>query len=111
MKEEFLKKAYLAFFKLIDAQYDQSKNEGLAVLLGDMIPDLYSDGISADPACYEDFCACLLEQKDYNEESAFNGAIAFLRKYCEQLGFNMLGIIENISFEKYQYFLNENELL
>lgn len=45
--------AYSAMFIFIDAMWERNKNEGLAIILGDM--SIMEDGFPADPAILEDW--------------------------------------------------------
>lgn len=102
MTETYSNKAYLALFNLLDSKYEKSRDTQLGRLLGDMNPILFVDDTSADSACFEDFSDCCASYPSDEVRSAYKASIDFLKMYDNEFGFEISGIIEEISFEEYE---------
>lgn len=102
MTKLYIKQAYLALFDLLDKEYDKTSYNELGRLLSDMNPNTFVGDMSADSACYEDFCDF---GKDYEKDdvlSAYSASMKFLKMYENEFGFNIVKIVETISYEKYK---------
>lgn len=102
----FAQISYKALFKILEIQYEKAKAAPLGVLLGDMNPDLFLEGISADPATYEDFYDCIKDNysSTYTADvrTAFLAAMQFLRKYQEDFGFELRDVIKAMDYKDFE---------
>ena len=110
MTEKYLFKAYLALFNLLDLKFEKSKDLQLGRLLGDMNPNLFADDTSADSACFEDFLDCSASYTSDEVLNAYNASIDFLKMYNNEFGFEILELIEELSFKEYEECFCENNL-
>ena len=102
MADGFIKKAYIALFDLLDKEYDKTSDNELGRLLSDMNPNTFVGDMSADSACYEDFCDFGKEYQKDDVLSAYSASMKFLKMYQDEFGFNIGKFIDTISFEKYK---------
>ena len=87
-------------FFLLEDYYFKNRNESsLASLLGDLNPNLFSDGLSADPAAYYDWSICVNKSGDNDmlrSDDVLIGIQNFLIFYQNRFGFNLSNVIEHI---------------
>lgn len=102
MTKLYIKQAYLALFDLLDKEYDKTSDNELGRLLSDMNPNTFVGDMSADSACYEDFCDSLKEYEKDDVLSAYLVSMKFLKMYQDEFGFNIGEFVDTISFEKYK---------
>ena len=71
MNREYQKQSYKTLFAILDDLYTKNKNDFIGILLGSMNSDLFLGSDSADPAVFEDFCACQWNNQinHYNNKS------------------------------------------
>ncbi len=109
MTEQVTRKAYLALFNLLDSRFDKTKDGELGRLLSGMNPNMFVDDASADSACYEDFCEFSVLYKEDNMRDAYRTSVDFLNLYCNEFGFDIKSIVENITLDEYvNFFENAN---
>lgn len=102
MTERYLQKAYNVVFDLLDKEYDKTGDNELGRLLSDMNPNTFVGDMSADSACFEDFCDFGKEYAKDDVLSAYSASMKFLKMYQNEFGFNIGKIVDTISFEKYK---------
>lgn len=110
MTEIYSNKAYLTLFNLLDLRFDKSKDPEIGRLLGDMNPNLFADDTSADCACFEDFLDCCAPYATDEILNAYNASIDFLNLYCNEFGFEIADLIEDISFKEYDECFHNSDL-
>lgn len=98
----YTKQAYLIMFDLLDKEYDKTGDNELGRLLSGMNPNTFVGDMSADSACYEDFCDSLKEYEKDDVLSAYSVSMKFLKMYENEFDFNIGKIVDTISFEKYK---------
>ena len=85
MNREYQKQSYKTLFAILDDLYTKNKNDFIGILLGSMNSDLFLGSDSADPAVFEDFCACLNEcyKNTLTEDvqTAYSASLQFLNFY------------------------------
>ena len=87
-----LDKTFKQVFALLDYCYFLTKNDWLSVVLGQLNWTLWSDGIPADLATYEDCVAIISE---IPEADIRQKAIYFVEKYSKQYSiFPINGVID-----------------
>lgn len=104
------RKAFLATFCLLDNLYSRFPYKNLGVVLGDMDPYIFKDGMSADPAAWADFSKYYEEAKEsYSTEFdiAYYTSIRFLRVYEEEWDFPIPYAMKEFTPETYRKYLNE----
>lgn len=67
---------FCMLYYVIDAYYDQNKNEVLRQFLSDANPFLFEDSGSADPAVFEEFSTCVKEP--ITTENSYTIALNYL---------------------------------
>lgn len=110
MKNTPKRKAFLAMYHLLDDIYPRYPYRNLAVVLGDTNPYLFKEGMSADPAAWEDFSQYYEEAKEaYSTDfdAAYYAAIRFLRVYEEEWDYPIPYAIKEFTPEVYRKYLNE----
>ena len=113
MTENFTKRAYLTLFNLLDLKFNNTGDKELGRLLSDMNPNTFINDTSADSACYEDFCDCADDFENNEIVSAYSVSIKFLEMYCNNFGFEIQKVIDDISLKEYETIFaetNKNEL-
>ena len=109
MTENFTRRAYIALFDLLDSRFDKTQDGELGRLLSGMNPTMFVDDASADSACYEDFCECSMLYKEDNMRDAYRTSVDFLNLYCNEFGFDIKSVVENITLDEYvNFFENAN---
>lgn len=109
MTEQVTRKAYVALFNLLDSIYDKTQDGELGRLLSGMNPNIFIDDTSADSACYEDFCECAKLYEDDTVTCTYKTSVVFLKLYCNEFGFDIKSIVENITLDEYvNFFENAN---
>lgn len=109
MTEQFIKKAYLALYQLLDDEYFKKENDALGLMAGSMSPHIFADGNPADPAYYSDFCRFIKKYEIENLESAYNASIDFLMFYHTEFEFQIKEYIDKLTLEKYSEYFNKSE--
>ncbi len=56
---------FCMIYYVLDAYYDQNKNDALRLYLSDANPFIYEDSGSADPAVFTEFCSIVNKPIDY----------------------------------------------
>ena len=109
MTENFTRRAYIALFNLLDSRYDKTQDGELGRLLSGMNPNMFFDDVSADSACYEDFCESSMLYKEDNVRDAYRTSVNFLNLHCNEFGFDIKSVVENITLYEYvNFFENAN---
>ena len=106
------RKAFLSMYYLLDSIYSRYPYKNLAVVLGDINPNLFKGSMSADPAAWQDFCEYYEEAKGtYNSEFevGYYTAIRFLRVYEEEWDFPIPYAMEAFTTEKYREYYYKQE--
>ena len=101
MTEQVTRKAYIALFNLLDSRYDKTQDGELGRLLSGMNPNMFFDDVSADSACCEDFCESSMLYKEDNVRDAYRTSVNFLNLYCNEFGFDIKSIVEDIALDEY----------
>lgn len=109
MTEQFIKKAYLALYHLLDDEYFKKKNDALGNVLSFMSPYTFKDLNSADPAYYSDFCAFIKKYDSENVKSSYNASIDFLMFYHTEFEFQIKEYIDKLTLEKYSEYFNNTD--
>ena len=102
MTENFTKRAYLTLYNLLDLRFNKTSNKELGRLLSNMNPNAFINDTSADSACYEDFCDCADNFENNEITSAYSVSIKFLEMYCNDFGFEIQKVIDDISLKEYE---------
>ena len=113
MTEKFISRAYLTLFNLLDSRFNKTSDKETGKLLSAMNPYIFTNDLSADSACYEDFCDCAMQYNNDEIVSAYSASIGFLKMYCNDFGFNIQCLVDDISLKEYQEMFietNKNEL-
>ncbi len=110
MTENFTRKAYIALFNLLDSRFDKTQDGELGRLLSGMNPTMFVDDASADSACYEDFCECAKLYKDETVTCSYKTSVDFLKLYCNEFGFDIKSVVENITLDEYINFFENADL-
>ena len=108
-------RAYLAFYKLIDSLFWETKNAGrfnvsLASLESELSPYTFRGRISADPADYIDYekwlreCVAVSGKED--AATGYEAAKTFLAYFQENYGFAFGDSLQTMSFERYRAFFD-----
>ncbi len=106
MTEKYINKAYIALFSLLDLRFNESKDSELGRLLSDMNPNLFAQDTSADSACFEDYVDCCVSYESDSILNAYKASIDFLKLYCNEFGFEIMIIIEEISSQEFENCFN-----
>lgn len=104
--------AFLAMYHLLDSIYWSNPDDTLSVVLSDTCPYTFKDGMSADPAAWEDFSEYYKEATGaYNSEIevGYNTALRFLCVYEEEWDFPIPRAIEAFTIEKYREYYCKQE--
>lgn len=101
MTEQVTRKAYIALFNLLDSRYDKTQDGELGRLLSGMNPNMFFDDVSADSACYEDFCECAKLYEDDTVTCAYKTSVDFLKLYSNEFRFDIKSIVEDIALDEY----------
>lgn len=109
MTEQFIKKAYLALYHLLDDEYFKKKNDALGNVLSFMSPYTFKDLNSADPAYYSDFCRFIKKYDSEDIKSAYNASIDFLMFYHTEFEFQIKEYIDKLTLEKYSEYFNNTD--
>lgn len=104
MTENFTRRAYTALFNLLDSRFDKTQDGELGRLLSGMNPNMFVDDVSADSACCEDFCESSMLYKEDNVRDAYRTSVNFLNLYCNEFGFDIKSVVENITLDEYVIF-------
>lgn len=107
--EQFIKKAYLALYNLLDDEYFRKKNDELGNILSFMSPYTFQDLNSADPAYYSDFCRFIKKYNIENSESAYKASVDFLTFYHTEFDFQIKEYIDKLTPEKYSEYFDKSE--
>lgn len=102
MNENFTKRAYLTLFNLLDLRFNKTSDKELGRLLSDMNPNIFINDTSADSACYEDFCDCTDNSENNEIVSEYSVSIKFLEMYCNNFGFEIKKVIDDILLKEYE---------
>ena len=102
MTEKYTNKAYLALFNLLDLRFNKSEDSELGRLLSDMNPNLCTQDTSADSACFEDYSDCCASYEADSIANAYKASVEFLKLYCNEFGFEIMGVIEDISLQEFE---------
>ena len=102
MTEKFINRAYLTLFNLLDLKFNKTSDKELGRLLSNMNPNTFINDTSADSACYEDFCDCADNFENNEITSAYSVSIKFLEMYCNDFGFEIQKVIDDISLKEYE---------
>lgn len=102
MTEKFTKRAYLTLFNLLDLKFNKTSDKELGRLLSNMNLNTFINDTSADSACYEDFCDCADNFENNEITSAYSVSIKFLEMYCNDFGFEIQKVIDDISLKEYE---------
>ncbi len=104
-------KAFMAMFELLDSIYSRKPYKNLAVVLSDISPNTWADGMSADMACWEEICEFYDDLKntyDSEFELAYQTCLRFLRQYEEEWDYPIPYAMEEFTCEKYrEYYFKE----
>jgi len=110
------KKGFLAMFYFLEEMYFNDTSQGdLGALLGDLNPNLFSDGMSADIAAWRDWEGIFAQVNTntfLNSQEVYQAVEKFLEMYQSQYGFNITRIIEEIKnsnklFEKWEQVIDK----
>ena len=103
-------RAFIAFYEMVNALYEETKNGELACLASELSPYIFQGAISADPADFIDYEKWLRECADASgQEDAATGyeaAKTFLAYFQENYGFAFGDSLQTMSFERYQAFFD-----
>lgn len=102
MTEKFTKRAFLTLFNLLDLKFNKTSDKELGRLLSNMNPNTFINDTSADSVCYEDFCDCADNFESNEITSAYSVSIKFLETYCNDFGFEIQKVIDDISLKEYE---------
>lgn len=103
MTKKYTSQAYITLFNMLDLRFNKSKDSELGRLLSDMNPDLFIDDTSADSACFEDYLNCCASYESDLILNAYNASVEFLKLYCNEFGFEIMSVIEDVSLQEYEH--------
>jgi hypothetical protein len=95
-----LERSYLAMFFMLDEYWDETKHDSLAAMLGSLNPFLFKDSISADPAAFQNWVDSVKKVTDegvLTYDEAFQASLIFLKLYQIEFGFEVGGVIDELS--------------
>lgn len=73
---------FCMIYYVLDAFYDQNKNDIVGQFLSDANPFLFEDSGSADPAVFEEFCSFVNEPIEPGE--SYSVANMYIEQLCNQ---------------------------
>ncbi len=106
MTEKYTSQAYIALFNMLDLRFNKSKDSELGRLLSDMNPNLFVDDMSADSACFEDYLDCCVSYEADSIPNAYKASVDYLKLYCNEFGFEIISVIEDVSLQEYEHCFN-----
>ncbi len=104
------RRAFLAMYWFLHDLYSRCHYSNLAVVLSDISPYTFKDGMSADPAAWLDFCefydnAAGAYSSEFNR--AYYSVRQYLRLFDEEWGFPIPYVFEELTLEAYGKYYNE----
>ena len=113
MEKTPCRKAFMAMYYLLDSVYSRFPYNNLGVVLSDICPFTFKDGMSADPAAWDDFCEYYKEAEGaYSSEIdvGYFTALRFLRVYEEEWDFPIPYAMEEFTSEKYREYYYKQDV-
>ena len=105
--------AFLSMYELLQSTYSRYPYKNLAVVLGDINPYTFKDGMPADMAAWDDFCEYYKEAEGaYSSEIdvGYYTALRFLRVYEEEWGFPIPYAMEEFTNKKYREYYYKQDV-
>ena len=87
-------------FYFLDRYYWEEKDETLGCLLSRFNPNLWHDGMSADPAAWEDWNNVIKKISNNNLLTSFetlNASIKFIKFHQDEFGFELNWLINKLN--------------